>query len=43
MYAKLASQQYSPFLFTLMAVDYLLTAKDLPGWPASLHQYLLNH
>jgi len=32
MHAKLASQQYSP-LVTLMSADYLLTAKDLPGWP----------
>lgn len=32
MHAKLASQQYSP-LVTLMTADYLLTAKDLPGWP----------
>lgn len=32
MHAELASQQYSP-LFTLMAADYLLTARDLPGWP----------
>ncbi len=32
MHTKLASQQYSP-LVTLMAADYLLTAKDLPGWP----------
>ena len=32
MHAELASQQYSP-LVTLMAADYLLTARDLPGWP----------
>ncbi len=32
MHAELASQQYSP-LETLMTADYLLTAKDLPGWP----------
>lgn len=32
MHAKLASQQYSP-LVTLMSVDFLLTAQDLPGWP----------
>jgi len=31
MHEKLASQPYSP-LITLMTVDYLLTAKDLPGW-----------
>lgn len=34
MHKELASQPYSP-LGTLMTVDYLLTAKDLPGWPAS--------
>jgi glycosyltransferase involved in cell wall biosynthesis len=32
MHAELASQEYSP-LVTLMAADYLLTARDLPGWP----------
>ena len=32
MHKELASQPYSP-LITLMTVDYLLTAKDLPGWP----------
>lgn len=32
MHKDLASQPYSP-LGTLMTVDYLLTAKDLPGWP----------
>ena len=31
MHHDLASQPYSP-LITLMTVDYLLTAKDLPGW-----------
>lgn len=31
MHSQLASQQYSP-LETLMTADYLLTAKDLPGW-----------
>jgi glycosyltransferase involved in cell wall biosynthesis len=31
MHKELASQPYSP-LITLMTVDYLLTAKDLPGW-----------
>lgn len=34
MHASLASQPYSP-LVTLMTADYLLTAKDLPGWPAA--------
>jgi glycosyltransferase involved in cell wall biosynthesis len=32
MHRELASQPYSP-LIALMTVDYLLTAKDLPGWP----------
>jgi glycosyltransferase involved in cell wall biosynthesis len=32
MHIELASQQYSP-LSTLMTADYLLTARDLPGWP----------
>jgi glycosyltransferase involved in cell wall biosynthesis len=32
MHNELASQPYSP-LITLMTADYLLTAKDLPGWP----------
>lgn len=32
MHPELASQPYSP-LITLMTVDYLLTARDLPGWP----------
>lgn len=32
MHSELASQPYSP-LQTLMTADYLLTAKDLPGWP----------
>ncbi len=32
MHGELASQPYSP-LITLMTVDYLLTARDLPGWP----------
>jgi glycosyltransferase involved in cell wall biosynthesis len=34
MHHELASQPYSP-LITLMTVDYLLTARDLPGWPGS--------
>lgn len=33
MHEQLASQPYSP-IATLMSADYLLTAKDLPGWPA---------
>jgi len=35
MHAELASQPYSP-LISLMTVDYLLTARDLPGWPGSV-------
>ncbi|PDT74089.1 glycosyltransferase family A protein [Bradyrhizobium sp. C9] len=31
MHRELAGQPYSP-LITLMTVDYLLTARDLPGW-----------
>ena len=34
MHKELASQPYSP-LISLMSVDYLLTAKDLPGWGGS--------
>jgi len=34
MHHELASQPYSP-LITLMTADYLLTAKDLPGWGGS--------
>ena len=36
MHPQLASQQYSP-LVTLMTADYLLTAKDLPGWPGACY------
>lgn len=32
MHPELATQPYSP-LITLMTADYLLTARDLPGWP----------
>jgi len=32
MHAELASQPYSP-LIPLMTADFLLTARDLPGWP----------
>lgn len=35
MHSELASQPYSP-LQTLMTADYLLTAKDLPGWPGQV-------
>lgn len=46
MHHELASQPYSP-LITLMTVDYLLTAKDLPGWngsfpPIDFRQVLLK-
>lgn len=34
MHKELASQQYSP-LVTLMTADFLLRARDLPGWPGS--------
>lgn len=34
MHDDLARQPYSP-LITLMSADYLLTARDLPGWPGS--------
>lgn len=33
MHEQLDNQPYSPIV-TLMTADYLLTAKDLPGWPA---------
>lgn len=35
MHAELASQPYSP-LMALMTVDYLYTARDLPGWKGSV-------
>lgn len=35
MHSELASQPYSP-LVTLMTADYLLTARDLPGWPGQI-------
>ncbi len=46
MHIELASQPYSP-LITLMTVDYLLTARDLPGWAGrfpsiNYRQVLLN-
>jgi hypothetical protein len=34
MHAELAGEPYSP-LISLMTADYLLTARDLPGWPGS--------
>lgn len=38
MHKELASQQYSP-LTTLMTADYLLTARDLPGWPGKFEMF----
>lgn len=38
MHKDLASQQYSP-LVTLMTADYLLTARDLPGWPGKFEMF----
>lgn len=38
MHAELASQPYSP-LETLMTADYLLTARDLPGWPGKFEPF----
>jgi hypothetical protein len=34
MHAELAHQPYSPLL-AVMTVDFLLTARDLPGWPGT--------
>lgn len=38
MHPELASQPYSP-LITLMTADYLLTARDLPGWPGKFKMF----
>lgn len=38
MHAELASQPYSP-LEPLMTADYLLTARDLPGWPGKFKSF----
>lgn len=38
MHDELASQPYSP-LGVLMTADYLLTAKDLPGWPGKFEMF----
>lgn len=38
MHPELASQQYSP-LEPLMTADYLLTARDLPGWPGKFKAF----
>lgn len=35
MHKELGSQPYSP-LISLMTADYLLTARDLPGWPGKV-------
>lgn len=42
MHKDLASQQYSP-LITLMTADYLLTARDLPGWPGKFEMFTWEH
>lgn len=42
MHPELASQPYSP-LITLMTADYLLTAKDLPGWPGDVPKISFEH
>lgn len=42
MHAKLASQPYSP-LQTIMTADYLLTARDLPGWPGKCRPVSIEH
>lgn len=42
MHKELASQPYSP-LITLMTADYLLTAKDLPGWPGKFNCFTMEH
>ena len=42
MHSELASQPYSP-LIPLMTADYLLTAKDLPGWPGKFKLFSFEH
>lgn len=42
MHKELASQPYSP-LVTLMTADYLLTARDLPGWPGKFQMFTWEH
>ena len=42
MHKELANQPYSP-LTTLMTADYLLTAKDLPGWPGKFKSFSYEH
>lgn len=41
MHKDLASQPYSP-LTTLMTADYLLTARDLPGWPGKFKPFRME-
>lgn len=41
MHRELASQPYSP-LITLMTADYLLTARDLPGWPGRFNCFTFD-
>ena len=41
MHKDLASQPYSP-LTTLMTADYLLTARDLPGWPGKFKPFTME-
>lgn len=38
MHQDLASQPYSPII-SLMTADYLLTARDLPGWPGQFNMF----
>lgn len=42
MHKDLAYQQYSP-LITLMTADYLLTARDLSGWPGKFEMFTCEH
>lgn len=42
MHKELASQPYSP-IHTLMTADYLLTARDLPGWPGKFEMFTWEH
>lgn len=42
MHEQLASQPYSP-LQTIMTADYLLTARDLPGWPGKCEPVSIEH
>lgn len=42
MHKELASQPYSP-LITLMTADYLLTARDMTGWPGEFEMFSIEH